>query len=142
MAFFAVACMVQQPEGAMIVYGFRKLVVCQRAMALTREVYRLTRKLPAAERFALADQLRRASVSIVANVAEGNGRDHLGDHLRFLSIARGSLMELDTLLELAVDLEFLTPADITKAAAILSEVRRLLARLTQSLRAPCLKSEI
>ena len=126
----------------MTVYGFRKLVVWQRAKVLTGEVYRLTRRLPASERFALADQMRRAAISIVANIAEGNGRDHHPDHLRFLAIARGSLMELDTLLELATDLEFLTPADVEKAATILSEVRRLLARLTQSLRTPSPKSEI
>jgi four helix bundle protein len=125
----------------MTVYGFRKLVVWQRAMRLSVEVYRLARKLPAVERFALADQMRRAAVSIAANIAEGNGRDHRAEYLRFLSIARGSMMELDTHLELAREFGYLSPADLATATSLLSEVRRLLARLTQSLRPLPLKPE-
>ena len=120
----------------MEVYGFRQLVVWQVGMELNVEVYRLVRKLPPSERFGLADQLRRASTSITANIAEGSGRDHLGEYLRFLSIARGSLMELDNHLELSERLGYLNRNDLTRAVALLSRVRRLLSGLTHSLRSP------
>ena len=125
----------------MVACGFRALLVWQRAMDLNVEVYRLSRRLPSAERFGLADQMRRAAVSVPANIAEGRGRDHRADYLRFLAIARGSLMELDTHLEIAVRLEYITSTQVAKATDLLSQVRRLLARLTDSLRAPSLKAD-
>lgn len=83
---------------------FKELIVWQKAMELVREVYRLSKQFPADERFALTDQLRRAVVSIPSNIAEGNGRAGNKDYAHFLSIARGSLFETMTQLQIAEDL--------------------------------------
>src|SRR5687767_11713026 len=79
----------------------RELIVWKEGMALLVEVYRLARRLPATERYGFAAQLRRAAVSVPTNVAEGFARRSHGDFGRFLTIAEGSLRELQTLLEAA-----------------------------------------
>ena len=78
------------------VKGYRDLLVWGRAMDLVVEAYRLTEAFPREERYGLVQQVRRAAVSVPSNIAEGHGRDHLGDYLRQLSVANGSLMELET----------------------------------------------
>lgn len=77
----------------------RGLLVWQRAMDLDIASHRVARRLPSYERYELASQLRRASVSVPSNIAEGYGRIHRGDYVHHLSIARGSLAEVDTLLD-------------------------------------------
>jgi four helix bundle protein len=79
----------------------------QIAMTLTREVYRATRAFPVAERFGLVAQMRRSAVSIPSNIAEGAARGSSREFRRFLLIARGSLSELDTQIEIAKALGFL-----------------------------------
>jgi len=120
----------------MVKCGHRALIVWQRAMELARESHRLAGRLPKDERFALANQIRRAASSIPANIAEGNGQLYRRAFTRHLSIARGSLMELDTHLELAVMTGYLTPRDIAPALALIGHVARLLAGLTKSLASP------
>jgi four helix bundle protein len=93
----------------------RDLVAWQASMQLLVEVYRVARQLPDVERFGLASQLRRAAVSIPANIAEGFGRSGRGDYLRHLSIASGSLRELQTHLEAIPLLEYL-PKAVTETA--------------------------
>ena|SRR5690348_3576883 len=80
------------------------LEVWQEAMRLAREIYRASAHFPADERFGLTAQIRRAAVSVASNIAEGAGRGSKAEYSRFLLIARGSLMELDTQLWLARDL--------------------------------------
>ena len=92
----------------MPIHGCEQLAVWQRAMSLVVETYRVTAALPAAERFGLVTQARRAAVSVPANIAEGYGRLHRGDYVPHLSIARGSLMELRTLLHTAARLSYVT----------------------------------
>jgi four helix bundle protein len=75
-------------------------------MELAALVYQLTRSFPVDERFGLTNQLRRAAVSIPSNIAEGKGRQSTGDLVQFLSIARGSTLEVQTQLELAEMLGF------------------------------------
>jgi four helix bundle protein len=75
-------------------------------MTLVEEIYRITATFPDSERFGLTSQLRRAAVSIPSNIAEGAARRSTAEYLRFLSIARGSLSELDTQLQIAVRLGF------------------------------------
>ena len=105
---------------------FRKLVVWQKAMALVREVYIATGGFPREEMFGLQMQIRRAAVSIPANIAEGHGRLTDLQFRHFLGNSRGSLSELQTELELARDLGFV---DASKTKALMedaSEVARLL----------------
>lgn len=88
-------------------FAFKQLVVWQKAMELVRVVYRLSKLFPAEERYALTDQLRRAVVSIPSNIAEGNGRAGNKDYAHFLAIARGSLYETLTQLQIARDLGYI-----------------------------------
>lgn len=86
---------------------FRNLIVWQKAMEMVKVVYALAKSFPIDERYALTDQLRRAVVSIPSNIAEGNGRSSSADYAHFLSIARGSLYETMTQLEIAKDLGYI-----------------------------------
>ena len=87
------------------VLSYRDLAVWQRGMQLAEDVYRLTALFPPEERFGLTSQLRRATTSIPANIAEGHSRSSTKDFLRHLSIAVGSLAEVTTFIELAERLE-------------------------------------
>lgn len=87
---------------------FRQLIVWQKSMDLVEDVYKLTASLPTEEKFGLCSQMRRCAVSIPSNIAEGYNRSHLGDYLRFLSIAKGSAGELQTQLEISARLGFTT----------------------------------
>jgi four helix bundle protein len=86
---------------------YRDLVVWQRAIDLVPCIYSVARTLPPEERYALGDQLRRAAISIPANIAEGQARQHPKEFLQHLAIARGSLAELDTLLIMAKRLYYI-----------------------------------
>ena len=89
-------------------FSYRNLIVWQKAKQLVKLVYAEVKKLPADERYALGDQLRRAVVSVPSNIAEGNGRAGNKDYAHFLSIARGSLYETLAQLEIAQDLGYAT----------------------------------
>ena len=103
-------------------------------MDLVSERYKLT-KLPAkAETFGLVSQIQRASVSVPANIAEGHGREHLGDYLHHLSVANGSLMELETHLLLANKLSYVQMSRVEPVLRLAAEVGRMLAGLTRSLK--------
>jgi four helix bundle protein len=103
-----------------------QLEVWQRAMDLMVEVYRLAARLPDYERSGLADQLRRASASIPANIAEGNARSHRREYLHFLSVARGSLAEVVSHMERTRRLGFLTPSDLEPASHFATRVGQML----------------
>ena len=110
-----------------------RLMVWQLAMDLAVEVHRLSEQLPTRHRLGLADQLARAASSVPANIAEGNARHYRRDYLHFLVIARGSLAELLTHLELARRLELLSGQDFDHLAQLHERVSRMLTRLIQSL---------
>jgi len=82
----------------------------------------------------LASQIQRASISVPANIAEGHGREHMGDYLRNLSIANGSLTELETHLLIAIRLSYLAADDVHTAFALTAEVGRMINGLTKSLK--------
>jgi len=103
-------------------------------MDLVVESYRLSRLLPKPEVYGLASQIQRAAVSVPANIAEGHGREHLGDYIHHLSIATGSLMELETHLLIALRLSYLKEDEIRQAMATSGEVSRMLSVLTKKLR--------
>jgi four helix bundle protein len=118
--------------------SYRDLKVWQQAMELIPNVYESIRKLPKEENYALADQIRRAAVSIPANIAEGHGRAHRREYIQFLSIARGSLAELATLLEIAHRLGYLTSDDLDPLMHKSDNLGRPLNALIASLRAKSL----
>ena len=104
---------------------FKDLIVWQKAMELVKAVYALAKTFPADERYALTDQLRRAAVSIPSNIAEGCGRSSNADYAHFLSIARGSLYETMTQLQIAVDLGYI-PVICDELQSQIGEVGRML----------------
>ena len=112
---------------------YRGLRVWQVAMDLVIESYRLGDLLPTRERFGLVAQLRRAATSVPANIAEGNGRVHRREYLHYLSIARGSLNELQTLVAVAERLRYLAASELTHFAELCDFVSRMLTRLRRSL---------
>ena len=103
---------------------YKELAVWQKAVQLVKMVYALIKQFPPEERFALADQVRRAVISIPSNIAEGNGRSSNRDYAHFLSIARGSLYETMTQLEIAESLGYISIPQETTSCAI--EVRKML----------------
>jgi four helix bundle protein len=96
---------------------FRKSVSWQKSMDLATMVYDVTRTFPKEEMFGLTSQLRRASVSIASNIAEGQGRSTVGEFIQFLGMARGSALEVQTQLELALRLNFGKAAEVEAAQA-------------------------
>ena len=111
---------------------YRELDVWKISMELCEQVYGLVRQFPSDERYALGDQLRRAAVSIPSNIAEGNGRDSKSDYARFLSIARGSLFEVQTQLELAERLNYVTVSEGLKES--ITRISKMLYSMTRKLR--------
>jgi len=113
--------------------GFRKLLVWQRAHQLVLMVYKLTEKFPKHEMFGLTSQLRRAMVSVPANVAEGYGAGGKGQFGRYLDIAQGSLAEAEYYLILAQDLAYITSSQYEQSESLRAETGFLLHRLIESL---------
>ena len=120
-------------RGDEIMETYRDLEVWQVGMDLMVEVYRLTKTLPKEELYALSSQLKRASLSIPSNIAEGWGRKHRKEYLHHLSFAYGSLMEVETQLIACNRLEYLTKDQIRVAWQLCSRVGQMLNKLRQSL---------
>lgn len=114
--------------------SFRDLIVWQRAMSFAEHVYKIQRGFPAEERYGLCDQLRRAVVSVPSNIAEGHGRDTKKDYIRFLFLAKGSLNEVVTQLELACRLGYLPSG--TGLYEESAEIGKMLNALIRKLRTP------
>ena len=117
----------------MAIQTYRDLEVWQKSMDLVVEIYRLTTLFPPKEKFGLTNQIQRAAVSIPANIAEGHGRLHRADYVRFLSIARGSLTEAETHLQIAVRLGYLNRDQAKQVWGLFQDVGRLLNGLIRSL---------
>ena len=114
----------------MAVNSYRDLKVWERAMDLVVECYGITKRLPKSETYGI----QRAAVSIPANIAEGHGREHLGDYLHHLSVANGSLMELETHLLLTQRLSYASAHEVAPALELSAAIGRMLAALTRSLK--------
>jgi four helix bundle protein len=114
-------------------HSFRDLIVWQKAKLLAKDVYTATEAMPRSEIYGLTSQMRRAAVSVVSNIAEGQGRITKGEFQQFLGHSRGSLLELETQLEIAVDLGYVSVAQFRKLEPEVAEVRRLLNGLIESL---------
>jgi four helix bundle protein len=111
------------------VNSYRDLIVWKKGMELAGQVYRLTQKFPKQEMYGLISQLQRAAVSIPANIAEGHARNSTKEFLHHLSIARGSLAELETLLLLAEQLHYCKEDEARLALRHCDEVSRILSGL-------------
>ena len=107
-------------------YRYQDLIAWQKAKAFATEVYRATDAFPKAEIYGLTSQLRRASVSVASNIAEGQGRLTKGEFCHFLGQARGSLLELETQLAMSLDLNFLNEEAFKKLQSKSSEIRKIL----------------
>ncbi len=115
--------------------NFKELEVWQKAVKLATETYRLTESLPRAEQFGLTIQARRAAASVPANIAEGWGRGSTREYIQFLLIARGSLMELETHLIIARQLNYLVQEELASVQKQIEEVGKMLNALVLALRA-------
>ena len=112
---------------------YRQLKVWQKAMDLTVEIYSLVNKFPRAENYALSDQMRRSVVSIPSNIAEGQGRNSDKEFVNFLSIARGSLWELETQIEISERLHYIDSGYKNKVYEQTEEIGKMLNALANSL---------
>ncbi len=108
------------------VKSFRELVVWQRAIELTLEIYKVTKAFPKDESFGLTSQLRRAAVSVASNIAEGQGRKTKGEFVQFLCVARGSNAEVQTQLVIAQGLGYSDEVAIARCEALALEVAKML----------------
>ncbi|MEX2318118.1 MAG: four helix bundle protein [Pirellulales bacterium] len=114
-------------------FGFEKLEVWQKAIELTDSVYAFTRPFPADERFGLTSQMRRASVSVAANIAEGSARGSAPDFTRFIEFSYSSLMELVTETTVAQRQGFLPQANFSETYDQCERIARMLSGLRSSL---------
>lgn len=105
---------------------FRDLIAWQKAMQLAREVYLLTEEFPRSETFGLRMQLRRSAVSVASNIAEGHGRLTDPQLRNSLGMARGSLYELQTQIELACDMNFMTPDSRSRLLELAIDAAKLI----------------
>ena len=113
---------------------FRDLKIWQKGMELCKLIYSLTKEFPDDEKFGLISQMRRGSVSIPSNIAEGYGRRSTQDYIRFLQITMGSIYELQTQLELSYEFNYLGENGYHKANDLLLEIERMLSSLIQKIR--------
>src|SRR3989338_1034533 len=107
--------------------SFKDLIVWQKSYKLVSEIYKITRNFPKEETYGLSQQIRRAAVSIPSNIAEGYGRQYNKEYKQFLSMAYGSLCELETQYLLALDLSYITKNETIEG--LLIEVGRMLYRM-------------
>ncbi len=115
------------------VRSYRDLVVWQKGMELAEEAYKLAKLMPRNEEYRLTSQLLRAAVSVPANIAEGNSRGTRRDYAHFISIARGSVAEVETFLQLAVRCDLVKPDHVQAALLLADELGRMLNVLRQRL---------
>ena len=125
--------MTTQGRTATRIQSHRDLIVWQKARKLVSASYVLARQLPEDERFGMKSQVQRAALSITSNIAEGHGRLGKGDFARHLSIARGSLAELESLLEIGSDVGYFEVQETKAPLAIADEVSRMLWVLVRKL---------
>jgi four helix bundle protein len=113
-------------------FGYRKLIAYVRACEVRRYTYRLLKLFPKEEQFALCSQMRRSAVSVTSNIAEGMTRYSTKDKVHFLEISFGSLMELMSQLEVALDENYISEKDFTNLENLVGETARLLTGLQKS----------
>lgn len=118
----------------MTINSYRDLIVWQRSMDLVEVCYKVAGACPRDEIYGLTSQLRRSAVSIPANIAEGHGRDGLGEYIHFLGIAQGSLRETETHLLIGGRLNFVDKEKLNEVLRLSDEVSKMLGSLIRSLK--------
>ncbi|MEP1487347.1 MAG: four helix bundle protein [Algibacter sp.] len=113
--------------------SYRDLIVWQKSMDVVTLVYKLTKQFPADEKFGLTSQIKKSSVSVPSNIAEGYGRNYTKDYARFLQIARGSLYEMQTQFQIVVNLKFINEIELHDNKKISIEVEKMLNSLISKL---------
>jgi four helix bundle protein len=113
--------------------SYRDLLVWQKSMSLVKRVYQASQSFPREEVYGLTAQIRRAAVSIPSNIAEGHGRHQTRDFIRFLRMSVGSLFELQTQVDIAYDLGYITEEIRDQLSAPSTELERMLSSLIRKL---------
>lgn len=113
----------------MLKLNHKNLKVWKKGILLVKEVYLITRKFPAVEKYGLISQMRRAAVSVPSNIAEGASRRSENERKRFYEIARSSLVELDTQIEIAIELEFVNKNETEKIDKLANEIFAMLSAM-------------
>jgi four helix bundle protein len=117
-----------------VAHSFRDLLVWQKAKSLAVQIYSATEHFPRNEIYGLTSQMRRAAISVISNIAEGQGRLTTNEFLHFLGLARGSLHELEAQIEIAHDLAYTEPPAHKRIESDLYQVLGLLNRLIEAIR--------
>ena len=113
--------------------SYRDLEVWKLSIDFVKKVYQVTHNFPASEKFGLINQIRRAAVSIPANIAEGQGRNSIKEFKQFLAISLGSLAELETQLIIAKEIEYLTLNELNTLLATLDRIRKMIRGLSKGI---------
>lgn len=116
-------------------HDFKKLTVWQKTRVFVKDLYLLTQKFPNEEKFGLTQQIRRASVSMFSNIAEGSGRNTNLDFAHFLDMAIGSAFEIETQLYIAIDIEYISQQEFENFLSQLQEIEKMFYNLRKSLTA-------
>jgi len=106
--------------------SYKELVVWQKAIQLVTMIYALFDSMPHSEKYALIDQMRRSAISIPSNIAEGQGRGSNKDFTKFLFIARGSLYELETQIEICIRLKYFDSTELIEITTACAEISKML----------------
>ncbi len=106
-------------------HKYNDLIIWKKSMELAKVIYTLTDKFPKDERFGIISQMRRASISIASNIAEGAGRESKKEFVYFLSVSNGSSYELQTQLLIAEEVDFINPEKIKQANDLIDEIQKM-----------------
>ena len=117
--------------------GYRDLMVWEKAHKLTLEVYQITKRFPAEEKYSLVQQIRKSAASVPTNIAEGFERFSKKEYIQFLYISRGSLSETDYHLQLSFDLGYIKDNDLIQLQGLIVEIGRMINGLINALRKSC-----
>lgn len=124
----------------MQVTSYKDLEVWQKSRELAQRVYQLTSRYPKTEQYGLVDQIKRAVVSIVANIAEGKQRQTLKEYIQFLYMSYGSCSELEALLILSEDFKFVKKTDLVEIVELLTQIQKMLNTMIKKLKTKVLRS--
>lgn len=113
--------------------SYRDLIVWQKSVEMVTLVYKLLKQFPDDEKFGLTSQIKRSSVSIASNIAEGYGRNYTKDYIRFLNISRGSLYEMQTQFQISLNLDFINESDLNEIKDMSIEIEKMLNSLISKL---------